>query len=466
MDNRHVALLIGLAAITVCGARQSHAQEARPDKLLALSDTEQIAFTNSFLDRGMPVGEDQGFLYLVRSRSSLILPIIENKIEQVLTSPNPHDCFSVKNVDPQKFVGMAAYRIADAADEQGLKETSKLLKLDEKRFGWMPESMLSHLASRNPFILAYKGTDIGNPALNRGIGRYADAMFRQRTPDHPNSLERRWADVMVDRYRGVPIQSEWATDPIVSHMTPAIVESMRRDMLRFLQVAWEKHPRRLLAMSDAEQATLAKSRLEQGIADLREQEMNEVERREFFAALARAHSSLVLPIIEAKIEEVLQSRNPIECFTNKSVVPETFLSLASVMIAQAADVEALRQAGKLQKLNRRFGGLIELTLENAFSTGGSPFIVAYRGFELGDPEVDKKIMAWVEDKLAGPALNTPRDWRHQWAEAMVDHYGAVPAAGQWRRDPIASRLKPAMSESLRSDVVRLATEVVERRIRK
>jgi hypothetical protein len=105
------------------------------------------------------------------------------------------------------------------------------------------------------------------------------------------------------------------------------------------------------AMIDAGQAALVKSRLDLGIANLREQEMHEVVRCDFLAALARAHSSLVLPIIEAKIEEVFQSRNPIECFTNKSVVRETFLGLASLPIAQAADVEALKQAGKLQKLN-------------------------------------------------------------------------------------------------------------------
>jgi hypothetical protein len=449
MDTKQVVgFVFGVLAFAAASATEICAQQTLPSKILTLSDAEQVAFTNSYLDQGMPVGED--FILLVLNRSSLVLPILEMKIEQVLKSPNPRECFSNKEVDPQRVVAMAASAISSAADEQALKEASKLLKLDDKRFDWMVETTLSHLASGNPFVLAYKGADMGDPALDKGIARWADSMFRRRSYDSPGSLERRWADVMVDRYRGVPIQSEWASDPIVSRMSPAIVESMRRDMFRFFQVAWEKHPRRLLAMSDAEQIALVRSRLHQGIADLREQEIHEVERRDLFAALACVHSSLVLPIIEAKIEDVFKSRNPIECFTNKSVDPQAFLRLASYMIAHPGDEEALKQAGKLQKLNKRFGGLIELSLQNASapgnsSTQGNPFIVAYRGLEFGDPEVDKKIMTWVQDKLAAPALNIPRDWRHQWAQAMVDHYGAVPHPAQWTKDPTASRLKPGMS---------------------
>jgi hypothetical protein len=454
-----------MIAVATVAVPQFHAQRALPNKILTLSDAEQIAFTNSDFDQGMPVSNGNELSYLVRNRSSLILPILEMKIEQVLKSANPRECFSSKDVDPQRFIGLAASLITAAEDEQALIEASKLLKLDEKKFAWMVESTLSSLASGNPFVLAYKGADMEDPALDKGIAAWADAMFRQRSPDHPGSLERRWADVMVDRYGGVPIQSEWASDPIVSRMNPAIVESMRQDMFRFLQVAWEKHPRRLLAMSDADQVALVKSVLDQGIADMGKQQMHEVERHDLFAALARAHSSLVLPIIEAKIEEVYKSSNPSECFTNKSVDPQMFIVMASNVISQAANVEALKQAGKLQKLNKNFDGLIRDTLYWV-STTANAFVVAYQGLGLGDPDVDKKIIAWIEDKLAAPTLNIPKDWRHQWSQAMLDRYGDVPLPAQWAKDPIASRLRPDMSEPLYNEVVRFAKEFSERRTRK
>src|SRR6266568_8328496 len=147
MDSKQVVVfVVGIAAITACGAPQPHAQQAMPNRILTLSDAEQIAFTTAYLNRGMPVGDDQGagdMTYLVLNRSSLVLPIIETKIEQVLKSPNPQDCFSVRNVDPHRFVGAAANEITYAADEQALKHAIKLLKFDEKRFGWMAESTLS-----------------------------------------------------------------------------------------------------------------------------------------------------------------------------------------------------------------------------------------------------------------------------------------------------------------------------------
>lgn len=106
-------------------------------------------------------------------------------------------------MDPQRFVGLAAASISAAADEQPPREAIKLLKLDEKRFAPQVEMTPRAAVSGNPFVLAYKGTDMGDPALDKGIARWADAMFRRRKPDHPGSLERRWADVMVDRYGGV-----------------------------------------------------------------------------------------------------------------------------------------------------------------------------------------------------------------------------------------------------------------------
>jgi hypothetical protein len=92
--------VIGVAVITACDVPQSHAQQVMPSKILTLSDAEHVAFTISYLDWGMPVGEDLPLLVL--NRSALILPIPAKNIEQVLRSANPQEYFSNKNVDPPK----------------------------------------------------------------------------------------------------------------------------------------------------------------------------------------------------------------------------------------------------------------------------------------------------------------------------------------------------------------------------
>jgi hypothetical protein len=94
---------------------------------------------------------------------------------------------------------------------------------------------------------------------------------------------------------------------------------------------------------------------------------------------------------------------------------------------------------------------------------GTAFTVIYGGLEIGDPEVEKQMVAWTEKRLADPSLNVPEDARRQLAEAMVNRHGASPTPEQWAKDPLLSRLKPSLAESLHGDIVRFATEVQGKR---
>lgn len=118
------------------------AQRAAPDPelfgdgILRKSEAYQIAFIRSDLDQGMQ-GDNDPPVMLILNRSSLVLPMIEKKIEEVLKSPNPLDCFTDKTVDPQKFVDVAAWSIPSAGDENALREVGRLIAIDEKRFGML-----------------------------------------------------------------------------------------------------------------------------------------------------------------------------------------------------------------------------------------------------------------------------------------------------------------------------------------
>ncbi len=122
-----------------------------------MSETEAVAYVNSILEQGMPVGEQESGLYaLAVGRSSLVLPMLERKIEEVLKSPTPLDCFNNKATDPQLVILGLWTTIAEAGHEQSLKEASKLLKLDEKRFDRIVYNTLAAAINlRNPFTVGY-----------------------------------------------------------------------------------------------------------------------------------------------------------------------------------------------------------------------------------------------------------------------------------------------------------------------
>jgi hypothetical protein len=182
-------------------------------RLLKASEAEQIAWVNSELDRGMPAKPNADTLtMLVLNRSSVTLPLIERKIEQVLRSPSPSECFVDKSVAPQKFIDVAAATIAYAGDAEALKQLSKLIRIDEKRFGRLIDNTLGNArVHRNPFTVAYQGLELGDTAVDARIAAWAQFQlsekrapgrnFGPRTPEPvPESevqlVRRMWAEAM------------------------------------------------------------------------------------------------------------------------------------------------------------------------------------------------------------------------------------------------------------------------------
>jgi hypothetical protein len=108
---------------------------------------------------------------------------------------------------------------------------------------------------------------------------------------------------------------------------------------------------------------------------------------------------------------------------------------------------------------------VNLALLNAV-TYRNPFAVAYRGFEIGDLAVDKRIVAWAEQQLADKSEFTRRQLKHMWAEAMAEKYGAAPSEVNWANDPIASRITPELAASLHDEMLRLGAEAFEKRGKK
>jgi hypothetical protein len=197
-------------------------------KILELTDAEQVQFIEASLEEGLPESRADQTTMLVINRSSITLPLIEEKLEEALKQPAP----------PQTFVDTAAELIAYAGDEQALNSIVKLISIDEARFTPLVGRALTHSANwRNPFTLAYRGLQMGDETVARCTTTWAESVLTS------NRMQRAWAEAMLDRYGRVPGDSEWATDPIVFRLNDRASPELRQSVMRFATDAQTKRKR-------------------------------------------------------------------------------------------------------------------------------------------------------------------------------------------------------------------------------
>jgi len=155
-------------------------------------------------------------------------------------------------------------------------------------------------------------------------------------------------------------------------------------------------------------------------------------------------SALLIPILEARIEQELIDSSP----------SERFIEMASALMVYPGDEESLRAVARLVRLDdKRFSGLVDRTLDNAL-TFRNPFQTAYLGMGFGDV-VSRQIGAW-----AAEAVHSPRMQR-LWAETLLERYGRAPQDSDWETDELAVLLKP--DDRLRKAIFDFAKEVRPRR---
>lgn len=218
-----------LTILGVAGAPQISADQ----HLLQASEAEQVAFVTSVLDQGLPAESAGRMVVLQRNRSSLVLPLIEAKIEEVLKSNNPHECFKSPSVDPQRFVYLAASAIAYAGDDEALKQIEKLVRLDEKRFcQYVVSTLLDARDWHNPFTVAYHGFDLHDPAVDLRMVTWIESQLSSPEPSTVTDAKRCWAEALVDKYGGAPTETQWAKDPIITGLKPALAETLHNEMMR------------------------------------------------------------------------------------------------------------------------------------------------------------------------------------------------------------------------------------------
>lgn len=208
------------------------AQAPSPNKdaksVLHLSEAEQRRFVNLVLDAGFPENEGDRFSLLLVNRSALVVPILESRLEQEL----------MELPRSGRLVELASAMIAYAGDEQALRAISKLLVVDQTRFGSLVGRTLDNAGNwRNPFTVAYRGLEMGDEAVSSHIAAWAESALAS------NRMQRAWAEAMLDRYGKVPSESEWTIDPIASRLKDRVSPNLRQNVLRFATEAQNKRER-------------------------------------------------------------------------------------------------------------------------------------------------------------------------------------------------------------------------------
>lgn len=100
--------------------------------VLQLTEAEQTEFAASYINRGIPPDASANtFADLVSSRSSTVIPMIERKIENVLSSTSPSRLFSSEAVDPRIFVARAGSMIAYAGNLEAISAVASLMRIDK-----------------------------------------------------------------------------------------------------------------------------------------------------------------------------------------------------------------------------------------------------------------------------------------------------------------------------------------------
>jgi hypothetical protein len=190
--------------------------------MLELSEVEQTKFVNETMEAGFPDERADQMTMLIINRSALVLPLIERRIEIELRSQS----------SSKDLIETAMEMIAYAGDEQAIREVSKLVAIDEARFGrFVARTLHNALNFRNPFTIAYRGVEIEDGRIAQKIGAWADsALLSQR-------MQRLWAEAMVKRYGRVPSEAEWAKDPLAVRLRTSRHEQLRENVTGFAREA-------------------------------------------------------------------------------------------------------------------------------------------------------------------------------------------------------------------------------------
>jgi len=213
-----VPRFLPIATLFLASLGLTRAQIPQARVITELTEAEQTKFVNETIAAGFPDDRADQMTMLVLNRSALVLPLLEQRVEDELRLQAPS----------KELIETATEMIAYAGDEQALLEVTKLIAIDGARFGRLVERALDNaLDFRNPFMVAYRGLDIGSEATSKRIAEWADT--RLGLP----KMQRLLAEAMLERYEQIPSEAGWNSDPVVSRLKNGVSVGLRQKLVDF-----------------------------------------------------------------------------------------------------------------------------------------------------------------------------------------------------------------------------------------
>jgi hypothetical protein len=230
MAIKHLLICAAILAPTFAQQATNYTQQSLANRIGSMSEADQRAFLDYALGRGLqPPDLYSPASVLMLTKPSWALPVVERKIEEVLKSPVPHDCFADKTVDPERFISIASAGLVQGGTPEGLVEASKLLALDESRFDLLVATDLAGRIVRdtNPVQLAYFGYDMNSPAVTQRIAAWLEEQLGIVRGTSRETMERWWAEAWVERYGDAPLDARWPDDPVKAHLSPKLAQLLK-----------------------------------------------------------------------------------------------------------------------------------------------------------------------------------------------------------------------------------------------
>ena len=140
---------------------------------------------------------------------------------------------------------MIVSMITYAGDDQSIQMVRRLIKVDENRFGGLVGATLtSSSAWRNPFGVAYRVFDIGDPAMDKRIAVWGESQLTTKAGTTAAQMKRWWAEAAVDKYGAAPTERQRVGDPLASRLSFPLAEAIHNELLRLAVEALEKRSRK------------------------------------------------------------------------------------------------------------------------------------------------------------------------------------------------------------------------------
>ena len=202
-----ITLVLGfLLRFSICAQGLTETPKSLQE-LHDMTDAQTRTYVRAIMSAGIPGAHADELTFLVMNRSELLVPELLAAVN-IAVRQKPTD---------DKLLHTMGDVIAYAGDDRAILALAQLADRDEERFAYFLGRCLTYATGRrNPYALVYSSLDKVSPTARERLMKWVEGSASD------DGLQRLWAMALYERYRGVPTESELATDPIATRLSAGV----------------------------------------------------------------------------------------------------------------------------------------------------------------------------------------------------------------------------------------------------